>query len=144
MPEKLYLSWEDFHNDVKTIANKIKQSGKYDKIVAISRGGFIPAGILAYELDIRNSAVVNMKTYVGDEHLSVETVWDSTGVGEVDEKTLIVDDLTDSGQTFNVMRKYFPLAKYVAVYAKPKSLKTADITAKELPDKWVVFPWDVD
>ncbi len=141
MDDKIYLAWDEFHRDVKDLAKKIKQSGEYDKIVAISRGGLIPAGILAYELNIRNSSVINIATYIGAAHLKLDEVDMPEYVGKVDEKTLIVDDLSDSGQTFKVMRRQFPQGKFVTVYAKPQGLKEADIFAKEIPDKWVVFPW---
>lgn len=142
MDDKIYLSWEEFHNDVKCLCEKIKQSGTYDKIVAISRGGLIPAGIVAYELNIRNSSIINIATYIGAEHLKLDEVDMPEYVGKVDENTLIIDDLSDSGQTFRVMRRQFPQGKFVTVYAKPKGKDEAEIFAKEIPDKWVVFPWD--
>ena len=142
MNDKIYLSWQEFHDDVKELCRKIKQSGEYNKIVAISRGGLIPAGIVAYELGVRHSSVINIATYVGAEHLKLDEVDMPEFVGPVDEKTLIVDDLSDSGQTFRVMRRQFPQGKFVTVYAKPRGREEADIFAKEIPDKWVVFPWD--
>lgn len=51
---------------------KIKSSGTYNKIVAISRGGLLPAGIIAYELDIRNCHSLNIATYIGGEHRQLE------------------------------------------------------------------------
>jgi xanthine phosphoribosyltransferase len=142
--DKIYIKWEEFHQDVKNLCEKIKDSGQYDKIVAISRGGLIPAGIIAYELNIRNSAVINIATYVGATHLKMDEVDKPEFVGKVDEKTLIVDDLSDSGQTFKVMRRQFPKGKYVTVYAKEKGKAEVDIYAKDIPDNWIVFPWDVD
>lgn len=144
MTDKIYLNWEDFHQDVKNLCAKIKKDGDYNKIVAISRGGLIPAGIIAYELNIRNSAVINISTYVGAKHLKLDEVDSPEFVGRVDEKTLIIDDLADSGQTFRVMRRQFPQGKYVTVYAKEKGKAEVDIYARELPDQWIVFPWDVD
>ena len=88
MDDKIYISWEEFHQDVKNLCKKIKDSGQeFNKIVAISRGGFIPAGIVAYELGIRNSAVINISTYVGSKHLKLNEVDHPDSVGKVDEKT---------------------------------------------------------
>ena len=39
MTEKLHISWEEFHRDTRELCAKIKNSGNYDKIVAVSRGG---------------------------------------------------------------------------------------------------------
>ena len=144
MDDKIYISWEEFHQDVKNLCKKIKDSGQeFNKIVAISRGGFIPAGIVAYELGIRNSAVINISTYVGSKHLKLNEVDHPDSVGKVDEKTLIIDDISDSGQTFEVMRRTFPNGKYVTVYAKERGASQADIFERKFPEKWLVFPWDI-
>lgn len=143
--DKIFIKWDDFHQDVKDLCTKIKATAvPYDKLVIISRGGLLPAGIIAYELGIRNCAVINIATYVGDTHLKLDEVDHPESVGKVDEKTLIVDDLADQGQTFRVMRRTFPKGKYVTVYAKPIGKAQVDIFARELEDKWVVFPWDID
>ena len=144
LDEKFYISWDEFHHDVKAVCQKIRQKGEYNKIVAISRGGLIPAGIIAYELDIRQTAVVNVVTYIGEKHKKLDSLVDDTQAGATDEKTLIIDDLADSGQTMRLLRASFPLATRVVIYTKPKGQGVADIFARELPDKWVVFPWDVE
>ena len=61
----------------------------------------------------------------------------------VDEQTLIIDDLSDSGRTFRILRGMFPKAKFVSVYAKPQGAGEVDIYAEQLPDEWIVFPWDL-
>lgn len=144
MAEKYYIDWAKFHQDVKLLAQKIKSSGEYNKIIAISRGGLLPAGILAYELDIRNSQAINISSYDNNERREDDEIELDCNVGEVDGKTLIVDDLSDTGRTFRLVRKLYPQAKYAAVYAKEKGFKDADIIARRLPEQWVVFPWDVE
>lgn len=143
MTNKIYIKWEEFHQDTKKLCQKIKQSGEYNKIVAISRGGLLPAGILAYELDIRNTQAINISSYDGDKQRSLEDVEICANVGTVDEKTLIVDDLSDTGTTFKLLRSRFPNARYVTVYAKPKGQCVVDIFSREMPDEWLVFPWDL-
>ena len=144
MTEKYYIDWPQFHQDVKVLAQKIKSSGEYNKIIAISRGGLLPAGILAYELDIRNSQAVNISSYDNNERREDDKIELDCKVGEVDNQTLIVDDLSDTGRTFRLVKKLYPQAKYAAVYAKEKGFKDADIIARRLPEQWVVFPWDVE
>lgn len=142
MTEKIYITWDEFHNHAKELCAKIRKKGKYDKIVAISRGGLIPAGILAYELDIRNSQAVNIASYDDECRRDEKDIEISCNVGEVNGKTLIVDDLSDTGKTFRILRNKFPDAEYVAVYAKEKGKSVVDIYAREMPDAWIVFPWD--
>ena len=143
MVEKVYISWEDFHQHAKLLAAKIKQSGEYDKIIAISRGGLLPAGIISYELDIRNTQAVNISSYDGEQRRNLDDVEVDINVGEVDEKTLVIDDLSDTGATFRLLRTMFPRAKFAAVYAKPNGAAFVDIYAQDIPDKWIVFPWDI-
>ncbi len=143
MTDKIYISWEEFHQDVKSVCEKIKNSGTYNKIVAISRGGLLPAGIIAYELDIRNCHAINIATYIGDEHRELDHLDNLDDVGEINSQTLIVDDLADSGQTFRLLRQEFPKTRFVSIYSKPAGLKEVDIYARELPDQWIVFPWDI-
>lgn len=144
MSEKLYITWEDFHQHVKKLCKKIKASGSYNKIVAVSRGGLIPAGIIAYELDIKNNETINFSSYDDSQHqLSDEKIKISANIGIVDEKTLIVDDLSDTGRTFKILRQIYPSATYVTVYAKEQGASQVDIHALDLPNQWVVFPWDI-
>ena len=75
--------------------------------------------------------------------LQLNNIVKTFNAGTVDEKTLIVDDLSDSGQTFHLLRKEFPQARYVSIYSKPAGLNEVDIYARELPDQWIVFPWDI-
>ncbi len=142
MPEKLYISWDEFHRHTKQLAQKIKGKGSYNKIIAVSRGGLIPAGILAYELDIRNVEVVNMSSYDGDKQRTDDEITIHTSVGDVDERTLVIDDLSDTGKTFKLLRPMFPKATLAAVYAKKQGAAFADIYVEDIPDIWVVFPWD--
>ena len=111
--------------------------------MAISRGGLLPAGIIAYELDIRNCHAINIATYIGDEHRELDHLDNLDDVGEINSQTLIVDDLADSGQTFRLLRQEFPKTRFVSIYSKPAGLKEVDIYARELPDQWIVFPWDI-
>lgn len=144
MTTKLYIKWDEFHQHTKKLCQKIKESGEYDKIVAVSRGGLIPAGIISYELNIRNSQAINISSYDNSyDRRDDADIEISCNAGEVNEKTLIVDDLSDSGRTFRILRKLYPRAKFVSVYAKATGAPDVDIYAEDMPDEWIVFPWDI-
>ena len=143
MTEKKYIGWEEFHRHTKELCQKLKTKGKYNKIVAVSRGGLIPAGIIAYELYIRNNEAINFSSYDNDSQRKTEDIEINAHVGKVDSHTLIVDDLADSGRTFEVLRKYYPQAAFVTVYAKSKGAAQVDVYAEDMPDEWIVFPWDI-
>jgi len=143
MTDKIYIKWDEFHQDVKNLCKKIQATKKIDKIVAISRGGLLPAGIIAYEMNIRNCHSINIATYIGNEHKKLDKLENLEDVGEINENTLIIDDLSDSGQTFFLLRKVYPNACLATIYAKEKSLNEVDLYSKILPDEWIVFPWDL-
>ena len=143
MTEKLYISWTDFHQHVKELAEKLKNSGRrFNKIVAVSRGGLLPAGILAYELDIRDCETVNMSSYDGETRRADEDINVRQSIFGVDAQTLIIDDLSDTGRTFRILRRIYPQAVFVSVYAKPQGRGEVDIYCRDMPDRWIVFPWD--
>ncbi|MDD4556131.1 MAG: xanthine phosphoribosyltransferase [Alphaproteobacteria bacterium] len=140
--DKLYITWDDFHRDAKRLCDKIKKLGKFDRIIAVSRGGLIPAGIISYEMDIRNVEAVSVSSYDGENLRDFDEIKISISVDNVDEKTLVIDDLADTGNTFKLLRSIFPKAKYVCVYAKDAGKPEADAYQEEMPNKWIVFPWD--
>ena len=140
MNNKIYIDWAEFHAQVKLLATKVKAAGKFNRIIAISRGGLIPAGILAYELDIRNCDVINMSSYDGEIKRQDKAIEIKGLLTDIDERTLIVDDLSDSGRTLDLLHQQYPKAKRVCVYAKPSGQASCEIFAQKLPDQWVVFP----
>ena len=59
-------------------------------------------------------------------------------------KTLIVDDLVDTGATAKVVREMLPRAHFAAVYAKPLGRPMVDTFITEVSqDTWIYFPWDM-
>jgi xanthine phosphoribosyltransferase len=58
---------------------------------------------------------------------------------------LVIDDLTDTGRTAQVVRKMVPQAHFATVYAKPQGRPTVDTFVTEVSqDTWIYFPWDLD
>ena len=47
------VSWDELHRNTRQLAWRLLERGPFTGIVAITRGGLIPAGIIARELDIR-------------------------------------------------------------------------------------------
>ena len=140
---KIYLSWEQFHQDGKLLAANIKAHGKtFNRIIAVGRGGIFIAGILAFELFIRDVAVINVHSYNGENRTGNLKVSDLDDLYS-DDQTLVVDDLTDTGATFDLLREKFPKATFACVYTKPAGVASTDIAGKPMEDKWIFFPWDV-
>ena len=124
---KSFLKWSDIDSQIRTLCTRIKKSGfEFDKIATVSRGGLVPARLVADTFDIKKILVDKKK---------------------IPEKTLFVDDIYDSGDTF---KKIFPTV------GKPKSFLYATLMARagiKYPEQlvyakktrgseYVVFPWD--
>lgn len=139
---KLNIGWDRFYNDTLALAWKLKGKGPFIGIVAISRGGLIPAGILAYELDIKYVDTYCLSSY--DYQTQREAVRLKPSLQWNDKNILVVDDLVDTGATFSYIKKeWLSNCHYASLYAKPSGRKTVDTFLTEVSqDTWICFPWD--
>jgi xanthine phosphoribosyltransferase len=136
------VSWEQLHRDAKALAWRLAERGPYARIVAITRGGLVPAHIIARELDIRVIDTVCISSY-DDETLRESAVLKS--VAGDGEGWLIVDDLVDTGKTGRIVREMLPKAHFATVYAKPAGRPMVDTFITEVSqDTWILFPWDTE
>jgi len=148
MPEKAFpVSWDQFHRDARALAWRLNGAGPFRAIVTVTRGGLVPAAIVARELDVRLIETICVASYdhtrqgelrvlkgVADEIMRMD------GDGQ---KVLIVDDLVDTGATAKVVRDLLPRAHFATVYAKPMGRPLVDTFVTELSqDTWIFFPWD--
>jgi xanthine phosphoribosyltransferase len=144
----LTVSWEEFHADAKALAEILATLGSWRGIVAISRGGLVPAAIIARALNIRVVETVSVVAYdqlsLGQEETlgepKVTKLPDFAGDGD---GFLIIDDLVDTGTTARVVRAMLPKAHMAVVYAKPAGRGLADHVLKVVSqDTWIVLPWE--
>ena len=121
------LTWKEIESYVMILSDKIKKTGfEFDKIATVSRGGLVPARLIADHFNVKMIRIDKKK---------------------IPKKTLFVDDIYDSGDTF---KRIFPLVQdpknfvYATLVARkgikyPKQLIYAK---KTLGMEYVVFPWD--
>jgi len=142
------VSWDQFHRDARALAWRLSAAGPFEAIVAVTRGGLVPAAIVARELGIRVIETVCVASY---DHIAqgelrmLKGVADSvTAVGGGEgQGVLIVDDLVDTGKTAKLVRDLLPKAHFAAVYAKPMGRPMVDTYITEVSqDTWIFFPWD--
>jgi xanthine phosphoribosyltransferase len=148
-PQKQFpVSWDQFHRDARALAWRLAEAGPFQAVVCITRGGLVPAAIVARELGIRVIETVCVASYnhttqgeltmlkgVADE---IVAVGGGRGKG-----VLVVDDLVDTGQTAKLVRDILPEAHFAAVYAKPQGGPMVDTFITEVSqDTWIFFPWD--
>ncbi len=142
-PRKTFpVSWDQLHRDAKALAWRLIEGGPWRGIVAVTRGGLVPAAIVARELEIRLIDTFCVASYEDREIGEVQVLKDVEGDGE---GWLIVDDLVDTGQTARVVRDQLPKAHLAAVYAKPAGRPLVDTFITEVSqDTWILFPWDTE
>ena len=138
------VTWDQLHRDARALAWRLMDIGPFQGVVAISRGGLIPAAIIARELDLRLVESVCVVTYQ-DELRGEPVVTKPPAAAGDGTGFLIVDDLVDSGTTARVVRGLLPKAHFACVYAKPAGRPTVDSFVTEVSqDTWILFPWDTE
>lgn len=153
-PKVFPVSWDQFHRDARALAwrlaGKGPDGGAFDAIVCITRGGLVPAAIVARELGLRLIETVCIASYhdydsqgelrvLKDIAPAIKTIGDGKGHG-----VLVIDDLTDTGKTAKIVRAMLPNAHFATVYAKPQGVPVIDTFVTEVSqDTWIYFPWDL-
>lgn len=143
-PRYYTVTWDQLHRDSKALAWRLLERGPYRGIVAITRGGLIPAAIIARELDCRLIESVSIVTYDEETRGQPQVAKAPLAAGD-GEGWLIIDDLVDTGTTARVVRGLLPKAHFATVYAKPAGKPTVDTFITEVSqDTWILFPWDTE
>lgn len=147
------LMWEDVEYAIDHLIGVMK--GNYyapRKLVALARGGLVPATILAHKLDIRNVRSFSIRSYHGDEtRAGAIEAGRADMAGFVDHQTLVIDDLWDTGETMKYMQAIYkdvegrtPL--FATLFHKsPKMegpLPPINFPGLWVPDQWITFPWE--
>lgn len=140
------VSWEELHRNARALAWRLIDKGPWNGIVAITRGGLVPAAIIARELEVRLVDTVCVSTY---DHQAIRESKVLKGVLANVEGDgthwLIIDDLVDTGRTAQVVRNMLPNAHFATIYAKPLGKPLVDTYITEVSqDTWINFPWDIE
>lgn len=143
-----HVSWDQLHRDARALAWRLDGQGPDDgawrAVVAITRGGMVPAMIIARELDIRIVDTISVKSYQHQSQSAPRVIKAPTpGIGD-GTGVLVIDDLVDTGRTLELVRQEMPNAHIATVYAKPKGRPQVNSYITEVSqDTWIFFPWDM-
>jgi len=145
----LVLSWTKFLDMSIELAKKIVERDDIpDVVIAVLRGGYFVAKLVADYLGIETIATIEVKFYRGiGERAERPIVVKPLTIDIRGRDVLIVDDVADSGRTLQVVSDIARLhgARTVhtaALFYKPWSIIIPDYYVEET-DKWIVFPWEV-
>lgn len=136
------VTWDELHRHARALAWRLLDLGPWQGIVAVTRGGLVPAAIIARELDIRPVDTICVASYDDRDRGEVVVLKPIAGDGA---GWLIIDDLVDTGYTARVVREMLPKAHFATVYAKPAGRPLVDTFVTEVSqDTWILFPWDIE
>jgi xanthine phosphoribosyltransferase len=142
-PQRLGLGWDEIYRDAARLAALVSGRGAWHGIVAVARGGLVPAALVSRALDIRRIETVSIATYQGEILGAPQLLKPPKAAGD-GRGWLVIDDLVDTGVTMSVVRALLPEAHIGVLYAKPAGRPLADTVVRDVPqDVWLDFPWEV-
>lgn len=114
MVVKVYIEWDEIHQLVNTVCDKIVNNYPViDSVMGLPRGGLIPAVLISHQLNL--PMVVHPTN-----------------------TTLVVDDICDTGKTFEKA----PGIYHACLHYKPTACFLPNIYGKAVSDDWIVYPWE--
>ena len=144
-----FPTWKEISQTVKLVAQKLKKARfRPDIIVAIARGGIVPARLLCDHLYLKNLVAMKVDhwgitaTIDGKAKIAYGINIDISG-----KKVLLVDDVTDTGQSMELSKKYLlqlkpKVVKTAALYHLTTSKYTPEFYGQEREWAWLIFPWN--
>ena len=146
-----YISWNRFYRLCGRLWQRISEAEyEPDLIIAITRGGYPAARVLADYVDLMALVSLKIEHYHGPHKHKEAIVPYPLPVSVAGRRVLLVDDVTDSGDTFDaafaeIARHGEPLAIRTAVlHHKQVSRFTPDFYAQRVVKwRWITYPWAV-
>lgn len=147
--DEIVVSWPELHRDARFLSQQLHDLGSWQGIIAVTRGGLVPAALVARELELRLIDTICVSSYsagaAGGAAQAQSGVKLLKGVPGDGAGFLLIDDLVDTGRTAKFVREQLPKAHFATLYAKPAGRPFVDTCVKEFKqNKWIFFPWDID
>lgn len=145
------LSWEHFYDLCRDLAGQIRDADyRPDLIVAIGRGGWMAARILSDFLGNANLCSFRIVHYHGSHVEPQARLRYSLSPDVAGQQVLLVDDVSDSGETFAVALKHIgsrldpTQVRSAVLHHKTTSSYQPDYYGEQVTRwRWIVYPWAV-
>lgn len=157
-PVRETLDWPTFGSAMRELAKQVLESGwEPELIVAVARGGLLPAGAISYAMGVKAIGTMNVEFYTDvaetlPEPVLLPPLMDVSALKG--KRVLVVDDVADSGKTLKMVMELIETrglsldgettipvdAKCAVIYEKSRSVIKPDFVWKKT-DLWINFPW---
>lgn len=143
-----YYAYENFKNDTNELLKQVKPY-EVDSIVAVARGGLTLAHAVAEGLGIREVQSLRTELYDHTQKRERISVYNNCKFNESTKKVLVVDDISDSGDTLeavmNELQTKNPDIEFrsATLFYKKTSIYKPDFWINEA-DEWIEFFWEKD
>ncbi len=152
----LHVSWDEYHQLIETLAEIVHDSGwKFDSLLCLSRGGLRPGDILSrvFDMPLNILATSSYREAAGtvQGHLDIGQYIASSRPNSLKGKVLMVDDLVDSGLTFQKVTEHLKTkvpsiteVRTAVLWWKKSSLVKPDYYVQYLDSNpWIHQPFEV-
>lgn len=145
------ISWNRFYALARKLARQVRDSGyRPDLIVAIGRGGYVPGRVLSDFLGQMDLTSFKIEHYRGTQKQSAARVRYPLAADITGRKVLVVDDVSDTGDTFAVALEHLSSrgtpaeVRSAVLHHKTVSAYVPDyFVHKVVKWRWIIYPWAV-
>jgi hypoxanthine phosphoribosyltransferase len=143
--EKKHVSYEYISFIVDLLEQRVRKD--YDFIVGVGRGGLIPATMLAYKLK-KKVVSFGINTYNDMVQTDKYVIYQPISIPTKQSKILVVDDICDTGNTFNIIRDIYCKEEnldieFASLFVKDSKSHLVDYYGLSVSDGiWLDFPWE--
>jgi hypoxanthine phosphoribosyltransferase len=157
-PIPRHLTWGDIEAHTARIARAAEKGGSPQAVVAVLRGGMVPAAMVAHHLGVRNVRTVDVTHTVDDSTDAAKTARpvarNTASLGDLSGlDVLVVDDVAGTGDTLAAVVRLVEGAGAARVRTAVLVVNEVNWTGRRLPNEvvtcigetvrgWVVFPWE--
>ena len=146
------VTWNEVHRDTKALVIRLIDAGasldegRWRGIVDISRGGLVPATILAREMEFCYVDILCIASYDEKDQSEITLIKSpEEAVADAGKGWFLVDDLVDTGTTMRAAKELLPESHVATVYAKPDGMPYLDTFVHDVAQAvWIFFPRDTD
>lgn len=145
--KKICVEFDEIIRLCKELARQVKRSRfKPDIIIGVSRGGWVPARLLSEYLGVKLIASIGVCSYDENNKKCKPFLVEELGVDIKDKRVLVIDEVADSGETLEFVKKYLASFKpkkmsLAVIHYKPCSKFRPDYYATKV-NEWIVYPWE--